>query len=195
MKQIADPQLLAWLQGTDEAAQNQALRYIHQTHAPGISAWIRKNQGKPSDIEDILQEGLFILYQKCRESSFQLTGTLGSFLGGICRRRWLKRLVRQREIPVGEFFDSQQMDPGEPDYDRYLEESERDQLLIRLIGQLGADCQSLLLLTYYERLKTREIIQMMGISNEQVARNKRTKCMKQLRELVFDHPEIRDSLR
>ncbi|RMG62230.1 MAG: sigma-70 family RNA polymerase sigma factor [Bacteroidetes bacterium] len=193
MKHIADQQLLAWLKGAESAAQDKALRYIHQTHGPGISAWIRKNKGQSADIEDILQEGLFILYQKCREPDFQLTGTMGSFLGGICRRRWLKRLVRNREVPVGEFYDSQQM-KGEDD-SHYLEENERDSLLIRLIGQLGSDCQSIILLTYYERLKTREIIQMMNISNEQVARNKRNKCMKRLRALVWEHPEIRDSLR
>ena len=41
---------------------------------------------------------------------------------------------------------------------------------------------------YYDRLRVKEIVERMGFSNEQVAKNTKSKCMKKLRELVEKEP-------
>ena len=69
-----------------------------------------------------------------------------------------------------------------------LELTEERQTMLELIKQLGEDCQKVLRYYYYERLKMKEIAQLMNFANDQVARNKKAKCLKQLISIVNRSP-------
>ena len=65
-------------------------------------------------------------------------------------------------------------------------------LIQQLFEKLGEKCKQLLLLVYYENLSMNEIIQHMpDYQNEQVIRNKKYKCMKQLEQLMQDNDTLR----
>ncbi|GAB4417884.1 MAG: hypothetical protein OHK0039_28730 [Bacteroidia bacterium] len=194
MERLTDQELLDRLRASVEQQQNEALSFLDRHCYKPVERWILNNSGSRADARDTFQDGIIILFRKVREPSFQLTGSLQSYLTSICRKRWLKRLSSRKVIPVGEIFDQHQAGTI-PEEEAWLEENERDNLLIRLIGQLKTECRSILLLTYYERMRTREIIKIMNISNEQVARNKRSKCMNSLRKMIQQHPHMKENLR
>ena len=62
----------------------------------------------------------------------------------------------------------------------------------QLFEKLGEKCKQLLMLVYYEGLSMNEIVdQMPDYQNEQVLRNKKYKCMKQLEQMMQENESLR----
>ena len=67
----------------------------------------------------------------------------------------------------------------------HLIKREHFSLIQQLFEKLGEKCKQLLMLVYYEDLSMQKITEMMpDYQNEQVLRNKKYKCMKQLELLM-----------
>ena len=61
-----------------------------------------------------------------------------------------------------------------------------------MFEKLGEKCKQLLMLVYYEDLSMKDIVDKMpDYQNEQVLRNKKYKCMKQLEIMVNDNEPLR----
>jgi DNA-directed RNA polymerase specialized sigma subunit len=59
-----------------------------------------------------------------------------------------------------------------------------------MLDKLGESCRKILMLFYYENLPMKEIVQHLHYENEQVVRNKKYKCLKELTEMVKANPLI-----
>jgi len=57
-----------------------------------------------------------------------------------------------------------------------------------MIGLLKGDCQRVLKMYYYERLRMSEIARKMGYLNDQVAKNKKSSCLRKLKHHVLKNP-------
>ena len=67
--------------------------------------------------------------------------------------------------------------------------------VMRLVGELGETCRKILLLFYYENLSMKEILEATDYENEQVVRNKKYKCLKQLEQMVNENPALKQTLK
>jgi len=66
---------------------------------------------------------------------------------------------------------------------------------VDLVGQLGDTCKKILLAFYYENLSMREILDLLDYENEQVVRNKKYKCLKQLEKMILEKPILKQTLK
>ena len=71
---------------------------------------------------------------------------------------------------------------------RPLEIEEKQKKLKRLFSQIGENCQRVLHLFYFHRLSMNAIAQELGLANEQVAKNKKSRCLKKLKAIAFKMP-------
>jgi hypothetical protein len=60
------------------------------------------------------------------------------------------------------------------------------------MARLGESCKSLLTMVYYENLSYKEILERTHFESEQVIRNKKYKCMKELTDLIKDNPTLKN---
>jgi DNA-directed RNA polymerase specialized sigma24 family protein len=81
-------------------------------------------------------------------------------------------------------------DSNEMDVTQELGDREVKRELREMLGKLGEPCRKILMLFYYENLPMKEIVQHLHYDNEQVVRNKKYKCLKELTELVKANPLI-----
>jgi DNA-directed RNA polymerase specialized sigma subunit len=56
--------------------------------------------------------------------------------------------------------------------------------LMKVIDELGEACKKILLLYYFENRSMKEILTALPYENEQVVRNKKSKCLKKLESTV-----------
>ena len=150
---------------------------LYQNLYGGVARFVLNNSGTEEDAKDIFQEGLIVLYEKVSVPDFVQTSSLKTFLHAICRNLWLKRLRRssRRETSVGEI----QLLPIADWEDAHREDQQEEQKEL---------VQQLLVLFYYERRSMQEIANLLGLSNDRVAKNKKARCMNKLREL---HGQLR----
>ncbi len=188
MHELTDDTLLELLRSTNPVERNRGLTELYKNLYGGIARFVLNNSGTEEDAKDIFQEGLIVLYEKVVVPDFVQTSTLKTFLHAICRNLWLKRLRRsnRKETPMSELQLLPIADWEDPHQED--QEEERRELVQHLLGQLGEGCRRLLVLFYYERRSMQEIANLLGLSNDRVAKNKKARCMNKLREL---HDELR----
>ena len=148
-----------------------------------VRSYVVANRGSADDADDLLQEAIVILWERVRKGTFAHKSRLSTFLFGIVRNLWLRRLARARKEPP--------MDPSAPDpaddtpgiLDRLIGEEETDAVRLAM-SDLGKQCRKLLLLFYWEERSTEEIALAMGFANADVVKSKKYQCRKSLEDLV-----------
>jgi DNA-directed RNA polymerase specialized sigma subunit len=79
--------------------------------------------------------------------------------------------------------------------DLYISEREARKEIMAVITKLGEQCKQILLLFYYENLSMKEILNHTKFESEQVVRNKKYKCLKQLELLLKEDPSLFEKLK
>lgn len=188
---INDKEILQFLQSNRSNEQDEGLRALYQLHYGMIEQLVLRNNGEREDAADIFQDGLVALFHKSRQTGFVLTASLKTLLYAICRNLWLMKLrKKKRETPLTDVHqETVSLDAGILDL---LEDNDRNQLIAQGLQQLGSDCQKVLQLYYFERSKMKDIADTMGYAGEQVAKNKKSRCLQKLREWVLAQPVAKE---
>ncbi|WP_367390581.1 RNA polymerase sigma factor [Lewinella sp. LCG006] len=188
---INDQEILQFLQSNRSNEQDEGLRALYQLHYGMIEQLVLRNNGEREDAADIFQDGLVALFHKSRQTGFVLTASLKTLLYAICRNLWLMKLrKKKRETPLTDVHqETVSLDAGILDL---LEDNDRNQLIAQGLQQLGSDCQKVLQLYYFERSKMKDIADTMGYAGEQVAKNKKSRCLRKLREWVLAQPVAKE---
>jgi len=164
-----------------------ALNKLYHKHK---SYWfkicLRYSNGR-SNAEDIFQEAILVLFNQIKKGELVLTCQLKTYFFSICRNLWLKA-IKKRRIKTVDIQDREDFVKIESSTFRSIEINEEKQAMLELLKQLGEDCQKVLMYFYYERLQMKEIAIRMNFANDQVARNKKVKCLKQLTHVMDSSP-------
>ena len=192
MRNVKTADILTKLKSVDDRVVDQAFTFLYREYFPVIQSFIKYNNGAEEDAADIFQDALIVLYDKVRDEQFELRCTLKTFIYSICRNLWLKRLSGKKQLlKQPESFDTVSL---EPNISNILEKDEHAQLVGKILQQMGPDNERLMIYFFFEGLKTEEVTQKMGFANEQVTRNKKSKCLKKLRELLKESTFLKDLL-
>lgn len=193
MNEISDEKLLFGLQSGNQVEKDQALKQLYAQNYPLIATYIAKNNGDPEDASDIFQDAIIVFYEKVRLGQLELTCSIQTYLYSVCRNLWLNRLrVQKRFTSMNEDMETI---PVSEESLSVLTSNERSEAIIQLLEKLGSDCKKVLTFYYFERLKMREIAKRMSFANEQVAKNKKSTCMKKLKTLVLESPGLKNILK
>ncbi len=190
MPELTDDILLSMLRSADEKICDKALRSIYKNNYDIVANFVEKNSGNTADAADIFQDGVIALFEQVRNGSFKGDSTIRTYLYSICRNLWLKRLRKSstKKETYGQEVDVVQEEDLVLDLMIAEESSEK---LADLLGGLGANCQKILLLYYYERRRMKEIAKILNLANDQVAKNKKNRCLNKLKELAAQFPSFK----
>jgi RNA polymerase sigma factor (sigma-70 family) len=117
---------------------------------------------------------------------FRGDSSIKTFLTSIAKHIWLNEIKRRKSINHRESRFETERDQ-EDLFDSYEQQEIKAQFLT-LLSQMGDSCRQVLSLFYYENLTFAEIMEKMGYESEQVVRNKKYKCLRELTELVRKNP-------
>ncbi|MCI5084148.1 MAG: sigma-70 family RNA polymerase sigma factor [Saprospiraceae bacterium] len=189
-KTYTDQQILSMLKADLPMQQDRALRAMYRQHFEVVQSFVHKNQGNDQDAEDIFQDGLVVIYNNIREDDFLLQSSLKTYVYSICRNIWLNRLRKlSREVEVTDEHENIEIPD---DQMKAIVKGERSEIIVQLIQKMGTECRQILQFFYFERLRMKRISELMGISSEQVAKNKKSRCMKKLRTMAEEDTVFKD---
>ncbi len=192
MSEASQETVLSNLRSTKGGLRERTLKELYQAHYPVIVDMVVKNSGKKEDAADIFQDALIVLYEKVRKNELVLNCTIRTYLYSVARNLWFNRIRKlQRETALE---DQAKTIPIEPEALTILESSEQTNLVMNLLNQLGESCQQVIRYYYYEQLKMKEIAKKMGFANDQIAKNKKSTCLKKLRNLVAQTKSLAEYL-
>lgn len=193
MEQLSDDQIFKDLRSENKNTKDSALTYLYTRHYPVIAAYIEKNSGTVEDAADIFQDAIIVFYEKVRFEQLDLNCSIRTYIFSVSKHLWLNKLRSQKKMTSLDNEVQAIKVPAESL--SILESSEQEKLIAQLLAKMGEDCRKVLNYYYFERLKMKEIATNMGFANEQVAKNKKSKCMNKLKALVAEFPELKNILR
>ena len=188
-----DGELLELLRGPDPIQRDKALAEVYRRSYSMIERMITSNNGSVADAEDIFHDGLISFYKQA-QNGLTLTCAIKTYLFSICRNLWLKRL---RKSGRSDRLEDQHNEIVELDNDpeEFLILDECAELVSSQLKLIGEDCRKIIVYSYFDQYKADEIAKLMDYATPQVARNKKSSCLKRFREKLLKNGNANTSLR
>jgi RNA polymerase sigma factor (sigma-70 family) len=174
--------------------QDWAIREIYKTQYVAIKKMVYTFKNTTLEPEDIFQEGLTRAIMNIRNGKFNRNSTFSTYLNGICRNICLKQLHQKKNTLILE-----EQTPESQEEDLYYEMLS---LINRIKKRLNTNCREIIDLRFNQdeqpdksnpRKKLtgfEEIAGRLNITSDN-ARQRYKRCLKQLRKMVFEHPEYK----
>jgi len=174
---------------------DDAIRHLYRTQYRMTSAYIRQNNGTDQDAEDIFQEVILVFIDVLKKEKFRGESSVSTFLYALTRNIWLNELKKRGRSKLRDEVFEKGKDKTDMDVSHLIANREIKTQLMKLVESLGETCQKILLAFYFENLAMRDILKTLNYENEQVVRNKKYKCLKQLEQMLAGQPALAKSLK
>ncbi len=179
----------------DERRCPDAIREIYRVLYALCLDYVTRNSGTSSDAEDIFQEVVLSFIEVVKKGRFRGESSISTFVYALIRHSWLNELKKRSSTRLREQRYEKGKVREDPDVSQIISGREERQLLMKLVEELGERCKTVLLAYYYENLPVKDILLRTDFDNEQVVRNKKYKCLKQLTELIKVQPGLATRLK
>ena len=174
---------------------DETIKALYRSYFNSLGWYVMNNSGSRQDAEDVFQEVMVSFIDLVQKDKFRGESTVKTFLFSLNRFTWLNELKRRGRAMVREEKFERGQERVELDTSHLIADREGKAEVARLVGELGESCRKILLLFYYENLSMKEILDTMHYENEQVVRNKKYKCLKQLEQMVNENPALKQTLK
>lgn len=192
-RQLSDNMLLDILRSN--VAPDEAIRQLYRSQFLATKAYIKQNNGTDEDAEDIFQEVILTFIELVKKDKFRGESSIATFLYSIMRHTWLNELKKRGRSKLRDLKFEKTKDNTEMDVSHYIVNRELKAQLLKLVDALGDTCKKILLAFYYDNLSIRDILQTLAYENEQVVRNKKYKCLKQLEQTLAGETQLAPNLK
>ena len=193
VQSFSDRELLDSLQSG--AMVNECVRDIYRKHFDQLSWFVLHNNGNRQDAEDIFQEVVVDFIEAVQKNTFRGESSVKTFLYSLNKYAWLNELKRRGRAATREVKFDKEYDKEEVDVSHHIANREAKGLIMRVVEQLGDTCKKILVMFYYEDLSMKEIVDKTEYETEQVVRNKKYKCLKQLEQMLDENPLLKESFK
>jgi RNA polymerase sigma factor (sigma-70 family) len=195
VRKYTDAELLEAIKSGKTTDLNSAIRYMYATYFEGFKMYTTQNSGTEEDAQDVFQEVLVSFIDVVQKEKFRGESSIKTFLFSLNRNTWLNELKKRGRTLKREIIFEHQKDTTVTDVSEMITQNESRKEILTVVDTLGEKCKQILLAYYYENLSMKEILQQVEYETEQALRNKKSKCLKQLEELLTKNPLMAKKLK
>ena len=174
---------------------NESVQFLYRNHFESLSWFIKNNSGNQQDAEDVFQEVVISFIELVQMNKFRGESSVKTFLFSLNRNIWLNELKRKGRAVQRETTYEKGQETEEVDVSNAIVDRESRKQVMNIVDELGEMCKKILLMFYYENLSMKEILTNLEYENEQVVRNKKYKCLKQLEQMIEINPSLKKTLK
>ncbi|MFI5185278.1 MAG: RNA polymerase sigma factor [Chitinophagales bacterium] len=193
IQSFSDIELLINLQSGKKI--NESIQAIYKDHFEQLSWFVVNNSGNRQDAEDIFQEVVVDFIDAVQKNKFRGESSVKTFLYSLNKYAWLNELKRRGRAVQREIKYEKTQDRKEVDVSHLISNREARSQVMTIVEQLGDTCKKILVMFYYENLSMREILEKTEYETEQVVRNKKYKCLKQLEQMLNEKPLLKENFK
>lgn len=175
---------------------NPYIDYLYRNYLPLIIRLVKANQGTEIEAKDIFQDGIIKFYQYTINGKFREECSIKTYLYTICRGLWLnelKRLGRKNTI-YRDLITPIDLEVEKETPLKILLKNEGKSFFDDLLTPFRTSCQEIIRLYYYHNKSMKEIAEIRGLKNEEVAKSQKYKCMQELKKHVGEQTVLRTHL-
>ncbi len=173
---------------------NACIRHLYKEYYAMLQNMVLTNNGDKEDSEDVIQETMITFVQIIQNNKFRDESNIKTFIYSVAKNIWLVQLKKRKANLQRQNIWLEGKSDFEADISEQMKKNEALGLVSGVIDSLGNVCSNILKRFYYEDLSLKEILPFTNFENEQVLRNKKSKCMKSLLEQLDQNPNLKDAL-
>lgn len=158
------------------------IQEIYKEYRSGFLLFATRFPLNEDDILDIYQDAVIALWENAQKGKLDnLESSLRTYLFAIGKYMIYSQLKDNKKEAA---YEDLQGFVGE--LEEYAEEMDDEEIghIKSSFAKLGAKCQEILRLFYYQEWNLDEITEMMNYENKDVAKSQKSRCIKSLRELL-----------
>ena len=172
-----------------KAEINQPVRQLYNDYFDLLSTFLRTKGASQDDASDLFQETIIVFIDMVKTGRYKGEGSIKNYLFGIAKNLWLEE-IRSRERRIKRQKTFSYSEPVQEDSETRLFQKELQAVWLKIFDAIGEICKKILVGFYYEKLSMRELLNSSGFASEQALRNKKSKCMKSLKEILEKNPAL-----
>lgn len=169
---------------------NQTVQYLYKQYYGLLEKYVCNNSGSKEDAEDVIQETMVAFIDMVQREKFRGESEIGTFLYAIARNIWLGKIRKNNADNNRNELWASEIISYEADISDQIEKQESLKVIENLFSSIGDTCKKILTMFYYQEASMKEILLEVNFENEQVLRNKKSKCMKALTEKIEINPKL-----
>jgi len=160
----------------------KTLAQIYKEVYPMVIKYVTSNSGSNEDAQDIFQDAYYLLIKKTDDPQFILSSQISTFLVGISKNLWLKKITKNSINPdlYKEELLLNESEPTEYDESKLI----KVKTMSESLSAMGEPCKTLLIQYYYFEQTMKEIAALLHYTNAENAKNQKYKCLQRLKKLV-----------
>lgn len=158
------------------------INQLYNRYRPSFFSFMRKlGDLSKEELEDLYQDTFISFCENVQNGRFTLQSntSVKSYLFQIGKFKYYNQLRNQSEItesidPADSYFAE------EPD----CMQAQAEEITYEFIQTIDHSCRDILLLYYWDRLRMEEIARRLNLKNEQVAKNKKSICLRKIKSAL-----------
>lgn len=170
------------------------VRRLYENYFEGVVAQVCMNGGNREDGADIFQDAVLVLIDKVKTGQFRGDSSIKTFLSAIARNLWLYELRTRNRRNTREIIYMNGENKNEEPVDSFFD-IQNTNALLQVLEEVGDPCKKILTGFYYEEKSMKELLTEFDYENEQVLRNRKSKCMKKLKKMLTTNTTLLENLK
>jgi len=173
------------------SSREKVTAYLYRQHIDEIITFIKARKGSEEEAKDVFQDALIQLLIAIEKDQFKGQSTLSTYLFAMSKNLWYRRFRRLgvEKNYLNTLTDAERRVVEVTPETRMLSKNQ-EQIIEELLDNLAEKCKEVLTL-WSMKYSMKEIAKRLGYKNEQVVRNRKNLCMKALKQLVNEHPNLK----
>lgn len=171
-------EIITMLASKNNTVFNDIIYYLKQKMTARIYKLIIDRGGTKEDAEECFNDALLVATQYAKSDRFKTGTDVMGFVYTVARNRHKPKPTKNE--PMLDKVYSKADSEYSSEIDEMIEK------LHKVIKLLNIDCQKILTAFYFERKSMKEIMQLFNLSSVQVAKTKKLRCMKYLKQHFLD---------
>ncbi len=161
------------------------LKQLYNQYRGEFLGFGRRYRLDQEDLLDVYQEAFLALRKRAVEGKLEsIDSSLKTYLFGIGKYKIYDLLkAKKREVSYESEMHVVGHEIQEIELDKEPLLTEKQIILRKFLNELGEKCRQVLTMFYYRGLSIKEITELAGYGNENVAKAQKSRCLKSLREL------------
>ncbi len=169
---------------------NKPVLFIYQQYSEKLSSFLINYGASEQEAQDVFQETVVAFIDIVKKDRYKPEAKIGTYLTAVAKNIWFNEIKKKQRAAFRDKEFEKGRNQVEEDVSHFINEREMKQQMRDLVYKLDEPCRKILVLFYYENLSMKEIVEHLPYENEQVVRNKKSKCLQSLTGMVKNHPLI-----
>jgi RNA polymerase sigma factor (sigma-70 family) len=195
VRKFSDSELIEAIKLSQKTDLDRAIKYMYREYFDMLKIYTCQNNGNEEDAQDVFQEVLVAFIDIVKKDKFRGESSIKTFLFTINRNIWLNELKKRGKAEKRNVIFENEKDSSLLDVSHVITQNETRRQILSIVDELGETCKKILLAVYYENLSMKEILENVEYESEQALRNKKSKCLKQLEQLLTANPMMAKTLK